>query len=205
MEKMNDKQLLEILVVKLFEVGIIKFGSFKLKSGILSPFYFDLRPIISFPNLLSKLADAYINEIQNLKFDRIAGIPFTGLPIATTIAIQGNYPMVHCRTKQKEYGTQRTVEGIHKKGDTVLIIDDTITDGASKLESINLFKENQFTVNDVLIFLDRKQGGSEKLKEHSISLTSVCDIYEMLDMLHNNNQISENKYEEILMFFKRKT
>lgn len=195
---------LQNLIVKLFKVDIIKFGDFKLKSGIMSPFYFDLRSIISYPDLLVELADAYIEKTKKLQFDRIAGIPFTGLPIATAISVQGSYPMVHCRAKQKEYGTQRSVEGIHEKGDRVLIIDDTITDGASKLESINLFKKNQFTVNDVLIFLDRKQGGGEKLTEYGISLTSVCDIYEMLEILHNSKQISENEYKETLTFFRKK-
>lgn len=200
---MSNKEQLENLIVELFKTDIIKFGNFKLKSGVMSPFYFDLRSIISYPKLLCELADTYIEKMKSLKFDRIAGIPFTGLPIATAISIRSNYPMVHCRARQKEYGTQKSVEGIYKKGDTVLLIDDTITDGASKLESINFFKENEFVVSDVLIFLDRKQGGGEKLKEHGISLTSVCDIYQMLDILRRNNQISENKYDETLRFLKR--
>lgn len=199
------KQHTEDLIIRLFKTNIIRFGEFRLKSGIISPFYFDLRPVISFPKILLDLADAYIENMQNLTFDRVAGIPFTGLPIATAIAIRGDHPMVHCRTKQKEYGTQRSVEGIYKKGDRVLLVDDTITDGVSKLESIGLFKENHFAVNDVLVFLDRKQGGSETLKEYDIRLHSVCDIFQMLDIIKQSKHITEDTYNETLMFFKDST
>ena len=202
---MNDQQRLEILILNLFEKDIIKFGNFRLKSGIMSPFYFDLRPIISYPKILSELADAYIGKMQTLEFNRIAGIPFTGIPIATAISIRGAYPMVHCRAQQKKYGTQRSVEGVFKKGDSVLLIDDTITDGASKLESIDLFKHNQFTINDVLIFLDRKQGGSETLIKCGIRLHSVCDIFQMLDILTHRGQIDSKAYNQTLMFFKSST
>lgn len=202
---MGKTHHIEDLIIKLFKKNIIKFGRFQLKSSIMSPFYFDLRPIISYPTILSELADAYIEKMQDLEFDRIAGIPFTGLPIATAISIHGDYPMVHCRTQQKEYGTQRSVEGIYEKGDTVLLIDDTITDGASKIESIDLFKENQFTVHDVLVFLDRKQSGSETLKKHDIRLHSVCDVYRMLDILKHNEYIAENTYNVTMTFFENCT
>jgi uridine monophosphate synthetase len=202
---MSKRQHKEDLIVRLFNVNIIKFGEFQLKSGIKSPFYFDLRPIISYPEILAELADAYIGKMQTLKFDRIAGIPFTGIPIATAISIRGTYPMVHCRAQQKKYGTQRSVEGVFTEGDSALLIDDTITDGASKLESIDLFKHNHFIINDVLIFLDRKQGGSETLKKHGISLHSVCDIFQMLDILKHKGQIDFKTYNQSLSFFKNGT
>lgn len=199
---MNDQHHIETLILSLFEKDIIKFGNFRLKSGIMSPFYFDLRPIISYPEILAELADVYIGKMQTLKFDRIAGIPFTGIPIATAISIRGTYPMVHCRAQQKKYGTQRSVEGVFNEGDSVLLIDDTITDGASKLESIDLFKHNHFIINDVLIFLDRKQGGSETLKKHCISLHSMCDIFQMLDILKHRGKIDSKIYNQTLIFFK---
>lgn len=199
---MGKQQHTEDLIIRLFKTNIIRFGEFRLKSGIISPFYFDLRPVISYPVLLSDLADVYIENMQNLAFDRIAGIPFTGLPIATAIAIRGDHPMVHCRTKQKKYGTQRSVEGIYKKGDKVFLIDDTITDGVSKLESIALFKKNHFAVHDVIVFLDRKQGGSETLKQHDIRLHSVCDIFQTLDILKQSKHITEDTYNKTLTFFK---
>lgn len=199
---MHEDNRLEALIEELYDANMVRFGSFKLKSGIMSPFYFDLRPIISFPKLLSKLADAYIIEMEHLKFDRITGIPFTGLPIATAISMRGNYPMVYCREKAKDYGTKNVVEGIHKAHDKLLVIDDTITDGASKLESIGQFTESQFIVEDVLIFLDRKQGGREKLKENFLNLISVCDIDRLLDILHKQRKIDDKIYSETTQFFK---
>ena len=67
----------------LLEAGCIKFGEFTLKSGLKSPIYIDLRYIISFPKLLEQIGAAYLPLLKELKFSRIAGLPYAAIPIAT--------------------------------------------------------------------------------------------------------------------------
>lgn len=191
----------EKLILHLFEAGMVKFGQFTLKSGAKSAFYFDLRPIISRPLLLRQLAGVFVEQMEGLVCDRIAGIPFTGLPLAVAVALEGNYPMVFCRERSKAYGTGRLVEGDHNVGDRVLLLDDTITDGASKLDSIERFRSVQLVVKDVLVFLDRRQGGEATLRRHAVNLVSVCDVYDLLRVLFAAGKIVQEQYEEVLSYF----
>ncbi len=81
----------------LLSAGCIKFGEFTLKSGLKSPIYIDLRRIITHPKLLEQVGASYLPILAALKFDRIAGLPYAAIPIATAISLQGNYPMIYPR------------------------------------------------------------------------------------------------------------
>ena len=87
----------------LLSAGCIKFGEFTLKSGLKSPIYIDLRQIITYPKLLEQIGVAYLHLLKDLKFDRIAGLPYAAIPIATAISLAGNYPMIYPRKEVKTY------------------------------------------------------------------------------------------------------
>ena len=69
------------LVLSLHSIGAIKFGAYKLKSGIISPFYLDLRILVSYPRVLRETAQVMAELLATLKFDRLAAIPYAALPI----------------------------------------------------------------------------------------------------------------------------
>src|SRR5574339_647255 len=121
---------------ELLSAGCIKFGEFTLKSGLISPIYIDLRQIISYPKLLAEVAQAYLPIISNLRFSRIAGLPYAAIPIATAISLAGNYPMIYPRKEAKMYGTRAEIEGEYHAGETIVVIDDLATTGGSKFEAI---------------------------------------------------------------------
>src|SRR3972149_8612228 len=125
----GDRKLIE----DLYAIQALKFGDFRLKSGARSPFYVDLRGIISHPPILQTVALRILNVLRPLRCDRIAGIPYAGLPIATAVALAGNIPMLYARKEVKDHGTRRAIEGAFAPGDGVVLIDDVINDGASRL------------------------------------------------------------------------
>ncbi len=101
---MNDIKTL--LADALLEAGCVKFGEFTLKSGMRSPIYIDLRQVISYPKLLEQIAAAYLPALKELEFQRIAGLPYAAIPIATAISLQGGYPMIYPRKEVKEVWDQ---------------------------------------------------------------------------------------------------
>jgi len=190
----------EKLMLSLFEISAIKFGSFKLKSGIVSPVYIDLRVLVSYPKVLKQIAKAYLLTLEKLKFDRMAAIPYTAIPIVCAISFYNNKPWLYTRKEVKDYGTKKPFEGECKVGERVVLIDDMITTGASKIEAIRPLVEAGLVIKDIVVLFDREQGGGEFLEERGFKLHPVLTLKEWLDLLVEKKKISKEKYGEVINF-----
>lgn len=169
------------LADELLSAGCIKFGEFTLKSGLRSPIYIDLRRVITYPKLLEQIAAAYLPVLRPLSFDRIAGLPYAAIPIATAISLAGNYPMIYPRKESKVYGTKAEIEGEFNPGETAVVIDDLATTGGSKFEAIEKLTAAGLAVKDIVVLVDRQSGAKESLELAGYSMHAVSTITEMLD------------------------
>ncbi len=192
--------LLSKLADELLEAGCIKFGEFTLKSGLKSPIYIDLRQIISYPKLLEQVGAAYLPWLKELTFDRIAGLPYAAIPIATAISLQGNYPMIYPRKEAKSYGTKADIEGEYHPGETVVIIDDLATTGGSKFEAIEKLTSAGLFVKDVVVLVDRQSGAKESLEQAGYQLHAVLTISEMLNYWEEAGKVEKTKIEATRKF-----
>lgn len=190
------------VAVKLYDIGAVKFGSYKLKSGITSPIYIDLRVIISDPKLLKEIGAAIWQEIETLPCDCLCGVPYTALPIATAISLEHDIPMVMRRKEAKDYGTKRLIEGIFKEGQRCVVIEDLVTSGSSVLETIQPLEDVGLTVTDVAVLIDREQGGRQKLSEKGYALHYVFTLPQLLDILEEENKISAETAASVKAFLK---
>jgi len=194
------KDQLATLADELLSAGCIKFGKFILKSGLKSPIYIDLRQIITYPKLLEKIGAAYLPLLQGLKFDRIAGLPYAAIPIATAISLAGNYPMIYPRKEAKAYGTKAEIEGEYHAGEIAVIIDDLATTGGSKFEAIEKLTGAGLIVKDVVVLIDRQSGAKESLEQAGYSMHAVLTIGQLLDYWEKTNKVEKDKIEETRLF-----
>ena len=190
------------LVLKLSEIGAVKFGAFTLKSGMVSPIYIDLRLLGSYPGLLKIVAKEMKKKLDALRYDRIAGIPYAALPIATALSLLINKPMIYTRKEQKEYGTKKLIEGEYKSGETAVVIDDLVTTAKSKFGAIEPLLAEGLVVKDIVVLIDREQGGREQLLEKGYNLHACLPLKKMLKFLLKEGKMDRQKYGEVLDFLK---
>jgi len=197
------KDTIALLADGLLKAGCIKFGDFTLKSGLRSPIYIDLRQVITYPKLLGQIGTAYLPILNKLKFQRIAGLPYAAIPIATVISVQGNYPMIYPRKEVKNYGTKAEIEGEYHAGETVVVIDDLATTGGSKFEAIEKLTGAGLVVKDVVVLVDRQSGAMESLEQAGFHLHAVLTITQLLDYWERTGKVGKEKIIETRRFLEK--
>lgn len=191
------------LAKMLFNSGCIKFGTFTLKSGVVSPVYIDLRAVTAFPMLLKSIAHEYVHLLKQLEFNQLAALPYAGLPIGTAISLNMDVPMLYPRKETKTYGTRACIEGVHSFGETVVIIDDLVTSGASVYEALEKLQSKQLHTKDIVVLIDREGGGAERLTKDGYALHSVFKFTELLAYLKFNRMITSETYMVVHDFLAR--
>lgn len=168
-----------------------------LVSGLWSPFYIQLRLLSSYPETLKKVGQAITillnDEAPNV--NKVIGVAFAGIPIATAVSIESGLPACHTRkmlgvrTEEdlrkaiEEYGQHSLLEGVIEDGDVLCIVDDLVTGMESKLiartqvqAEIERREVQDVVCDDVAVVLDRQQGAKKRAKEAGIKLHALIDF-----------------------------
>ena len=185
----------------LHQNSIIKFGDFTLASGKKSSYYVDLRLVPSYPIEFRKMVKYLENEIgQDIgldNFDSIVSVPTGGLVIASALAIETVKPLIYVRSKPKDYGTSKSVEGKIHDDMKVVMIDDVATTGGSVVNAIKSLKEVNIAVKDAYVIVNRMEGADEALLELGVKMHSILNILQITEALFEQNLIDASVLEKV--------
>ncbi len=188
----------EKMMKSLIQAGCFQVGEFTLKSGEASPFYIDLRRVCAKPPLLAEVAKAYAELLKGLEFDRLAGIPLAALPLATALSLEVGVPLIYPRMTPKAHGTGNLIEGEYFPGERVLLVDDLITTGKSKVEAIEILRRAGLVVKDLVVLLERGSQGPKDMKAAGITLHSYAHIQELLRPCYDLGLLTKKDLESML-------
>ncbi|MDH5697462.1 MAG: orotate phosphoribosyltransferase [Nitrosopumilus sp.] len=185
----------------LHQKGIIKFGDFTLASGKHSSYYVDLRLVPSYPiefrKMVKYLENQIVEDVGLDNFDSIVSVPTGGLVIASALAVETVKPLIYVRSKPKDYGTLKSVEGKIHDNMRVLMIDDVATTGGSVVNAIKSLKEVNISVKDAYVIVNRMEGADEALLELDVKMHSILNILQITEALFEQNLIDENVLEKV--------
>lgn len=196
----------ETLALRLFDIGAVKFGQFRLKlhdtkpDAPLSPIYIDLRILRSFPDVMDLAAKVYWEMTEGLEFDIYADVPTAATPIVAILSHETGIPMISPRKDEKKHGIKRPIDGAFKEGQVALLVDDLITLADSKLDAISVLEENGLKVRDVVVLVDREQGGVKKLGEGGYVCHVAFKLRDLLKFYLDLKRINQERYDETLAY-----
>ena len=163
------------------DAGVLRFGEFRTKAGRLSPYFFNAG-LFDDGAKLGRLAEFYARRLiaSGLEFDMLFGPAYKGITLAAASAVElarlgRNVPFAFNRKEAKAHGEGGTLVGAPLRG-RVVIVDDVITDGASKRESVEMIRQAGGQPAAVLIALDRMERGGT---DDNLSPRSAVEAFEM--------------------------
>lgn len=187
------------------ETGVLKFGEFTLKSGRLSPYFFN-SGLFNTGRSLAELGRYYAKAIINsgIEFDVLYGPAYKGIPLVAAISIaladhhNRDVPYAFNRKEAKDHGEGGVIVGSALQG-KILIVDDVISAGTSVRESVDLIKANNAIPGGVMIALDRQEkGASEKSaiqeieQNYQMPVSSIVNFENLIEFLQQQTALREH-------------
>lgn len=201
----NIKEQVAKILLDIKAVTLRPKNPFRYTSGILSPIYTDCRLIISYPKLRKITKDLYLKSIgdSRVEFDIVAGTSTAGIPWAALIADSLNLPMVYVRSSAKDHGKKNKIEGLVKKGQTSIVVEDLISTGKSSVETANAIRGNGAKVSHVFSIMTYQLKNSKNLfNQNSLELISLTNLQSVVEAAQKFNYINPNDQELILTWIK---
>jgi orotate phosphoribosyltransferase len=200
------------MLLKTGSIQVYQERPFVFVSGRISPVYIDCRRVLSFPDardeIVGQLAKKVEEEIELEKVDVIAGGETAGIPYAAFVSHKLRKPMIYVRKDPKGYGRTKQVEGILEPGQRVLLVEDLVTDGTSKLRfNIGIRAQKARITHCLCIFeysSDRLglHEGRDNLAAHEIRLLTLANWDDVLDTGLSKKHFSDGASKQILDFLK---
>ena len=197
----NKKRFIELAI----KYEVLKFGEFTLKSGRISPYFFNAG-LFNSGYALAELGSCYAQTIidNNINYDVMFGPAYKGIPLVAAIvyALSVNHgidkPYAFNRKEAKDHGEGGLIVGAQLSGD-VLIVDDVITAGTAIREAVDIIRNEGAQTSAVLIALDRQERGQSELsaiqevhRDYGIDVFSIITLTDLIDYLDGNDSVNQH-------------
>lgn len=167
------------LIKSLKTCGAIQFGHFVLTSGAESDYYIDIKKASTDPKTLKIMAEHMKKYVTSC--DIIAGMELGAVPLIVALSLETSIPYVIIRKSKKSHGTGKQIEGGNVEDKKVLIVEDVTTSGGSVVKTIDIIKENQGTIVNVITVVDRECGAKELITDQNVLFTPLLTVSEILE------------------------
>jgi len=159
------------LIKRIKETAYLE-GDFILRSGKRSKYYLDKYLFETCPDILKALGEEFAKYLTG-DITLIAGAELGGVALAAATAMQTGKNWVIVRNSKKGYGTGKLIEGVLKRGDVVLLVEDIATTGGQVLEAAKVLTEAGAKVKKIVAVIDRKQGAAENITGAGYKFESI--------------------------------
>lgn len=193
---MNTNQLIASDLLKINAVTLSPNEPFTWASGIKAPIYTDNRITISFPEVRTHIADGLAELIRN-KFPEakvIGGVATAGIPHAAIVADKMDLPMIYVRSKPKDHGRGKQMEGSIDENAPIVLIDDLLSTGKSVLNAAQALKNEGYNVIGVVaIFSYELSDSTKNFKEAGIEFDTLTNYSTIIEQAKAENSISDDE------------
>ena len=192
------------------QIGALKFGEFELKSGRVSPYFFNMG-LFSTGQTLKNIGDFYASALEesNIEFDMLFGPAYKGIPLASVMSASlfmnhdKDVPFVYNRKEKKDHGEGGRIVGPPLSG-KIVIVDDVITAGTAIKEASQIIRETGAEISGIIIAIDRQEKGAgeysavqEVSSKLGVPVISIVNLDQILAFVKNSSSELEDHVEAI--------
>lgn len=200
----------EQIASALLKISAVRFDfseQIMLNSGVMSPIYIDNRLIISYPEVRDLIVEGFLLTIAEYlsddTIDIISGTASAAIPFAALIAQRKHKGMVYVRSKEKGHGKENKVEGVIKKGQRVLVIEDHISSGGSAINNATTLRSAGAKVEHCFAITSYGLKSAENLfKKHKIALHTLTTFPTIIEVAKAEKYIDTKKRKKLLDWWK---
>lgn len=198
---MLDIKSKQKLIDLLCQTGAIIFTKSKNPDGL--PYEMKLQYMTSQPKVLSYAAKLLWSEFKNETFDLIAG-PYTDIPLATTMSLEYNWPMIFIRGERKQYGMEKLIEGNYKTNQKVIVIDEEVSDPVDTLQVLGRLEGSGLNIVGLYVLIDRGLGNLETVRNKGYKCEALINLNDIFIHLFESGKISPDQLNQTKDYFKSK-
>ncbi|MCX8184637.1 MAG: phosphoribosyltransferase family protein [Sulfolobales archaeon] len=185
------------LCLEAIRLGLVKFGRFKLSSGIESYYYINFKEATMMPSYVKRVAYEMGSTVIREGVEALVGVAVAGALIASYIGALFDLPVTFVRSEPKNHGLGREVEG-DVENMKVAIIDDVLTTGGTIRRAYEVLVSSRSKPVLAAVAFNRQQGGGRTVKDLGLKLVSLCDISSIAGEALERGLISREQYELII-------